>query len=60
MAGRLKWLSMFDTFLGRATMYRLVLILLLILAAYAFILSALGLLAFTPAELVVTFATATK
>ncbi|GAA2175290.1 hypothetical protein GCM10009784_17090 [Arthrobacter parietis] len=58
MAGRLKWLSRFDTFLGRATMYRLVLILLLILAAYAFILSALGLLAFTPAELGVTFATA--
>lgn len=58
MVGRLNWLTRLDTFLGRATMYRLVLILLLILAAYAFVLSALGLLAFTPAELGATLATA--
>ncbi|WP_299166717.1 FAD-dependent oxidoreductase [uncultured Arthrobacter sp.] len=52
------WLSRLDTVLGRATMYRLVLVLLLVLAAYAFVLSAAGLLAFTPAELGATLATA--
>ncbi|GAB3545834.1 hypothetical protein GCM10027404_05070 [Arthrobacter tumbae] len=58
MVGQPKWLTKLDTFLGRATMYRLVLILLLILTAYAFVLSGLGLLAFTPAELGATLATA--
>lgn len=58
MVGRQNWLTKVDTFLGRATMYRLVLILLLVLAAYAFALSALGLLAFTPAELAATLGTA--
>ena len=58
MVGRLNWFTRLDTFLGRATMYRLVLTLLLVLAAYAFVLSALGLLAFTPAELGATLATA--
>lgn len=58
MVGRLSWLTRLDTFLGRATMYRLVLVLLLILTAYAFTLSVLGLLAFTPAELSATLAAA--
>ncbi|MFP5366828.1 MAG: ferredoxin--NADP reductase [Actinomycetes bacterium] len=47
-----------DSTLGRTTMYRLVLVLLLGLTAYAFVLSALGLLAFAPAELGATLATA--
>lgn len=51
MVERTAWLARLDSFLGRTTMYRLVLVLLLVLAAYAFVLSALGLLAFTTAEL---------
>lgn len=51
-------LTRLDTLLGRATMYRLVLVLLLVLTAYAFVLSLLGLLAFSPAELGATLATA--
>lgn len=58
MVGRLNWVTRLDTFLGRTTMYRLVFILLLILSAYAFVLSAFGLLAFTPTELGATLATA--
>ncbi|NJC22837.1 ferredoxin-NADP reductase [Arthrobacter pigmenti] len=50
--------SRLDSLLGRITMYRLVLVLLLILAFYAFGLSALDLLAFTPTELGATLAAA--
>lgn len=58
MIGQLNWLTRLDTFLGRVTMYRLVLALLLVLAAYAFVLSGLGLLAFSPKELGATLAAA--
>lgn len=51
-------LGKLDTFLGRITMYRLVFILLVVLAVYSFILSALGMLAFTPTELGATLAAA--
>ena len=46
-----KWL---DSALGRVTMYKLVLGLLLVLAAYAFVLSALGIVFYTPLELLLT------
>lgn len=51
-------LSKLDSVLGRITMYRLVFLLLLTLTAYAFILSALGFLAFAPSELGATLAVA--
>jgi hypothetical protein len=44
-------LSRIDRILGRFTMYRLTLLLLIVLAAVSLALSAAGLLAFTPAEL---------
>lgn len=51
-------LATLDSLLGRITMYRLVFALLVVLTAYAFVLSALGLLAFTPTELGATLAAA--
>ena len=46
-----------DTLLGRVSMYRLTLSLLVLLTLAAFILSAMALLAFSPAELAATLAT---
>lgn len=43
-----------DTLLGRVPMYRLVLLLLVVLAAVSFVLSAVGILFFTPLELLAT------
>jgi ferredoxin-NADP reductase/Na+-translocating ferredoxin:NAD+ oxidoreductase RnfD subunit len=48
-----------DKFLNNFTMYRVVEYGLLILAAYSFILSLLGLLSYSPIELIVTFLTLT-
>lgn len=50
--------SSLDALLGRITLYRLMLALLLILAAEALLLSVTGLLAYTPAEIAATLATA--
>ncbi|WP_298251489.1 FAD-dependent oxidoreductase [uncultured Arthrobacter sp.] len=47
-----------DALLGRLTLYRLMLALLLVLAVEAFLLSVTGLLAYTPAELAGTLAAA--
>jgi ferredoxin-NADP reductase len=50
-----KWL---DTVLGRVTMYKLVLGLLIVLALYAFVLSFAGIVSFSPLELLATLAVA--
>lgn len=55
MTGRLGYL--FDTVLGRVTMYRLVTLSLSTLALYAFVLSLIGVVFYTPLELLATLAT---
>lgn len=55
MTGRLGYL--FDTVLGRVTMYRLVTLSLGTLAVYAFVLSLFGAVFYTPLELLATLAT---